>query len=110
MKNTGAVIAIVILVVVILLLLGGARMAMFGWGMPHMLGGYGFHPLGGLMMLAFWLFIVGGAVLLIWWFTKSPSAARIATNEPALDILQVRYAKGEITKEQFEEMKHNLSA
>ncbi len=110
MKNGGAVVAIVVLVVVILLLLGGVQMTMFGWGMPHMAGGFGFFPLGGLMMLAFWLFIIGGAVLLIWWFTKNPGAARVATNEPALDILKVRYAKGEITKEQFEEMKHNLSA
>ena len=29
--------------------------------------------------------------------------------ETALDILKKRYAKGEITQEQFEEMKRNLS-
>ena len=28
--------------------------------------------------------------------------------ETALDILKIRYAKGEITQEQFEEMKKNL--
>ncbi|MCL4505013.1 MAG: SHOCT domain-containing protein [Chloroflexi bacterium] len=29
-------------------------------------------------------------------------------NEPLIDILKRRYAKGEITKEQFEEMKRDL--
>ncbi len=30
-------------------------------------------------------------------------------NETPLDILKKRYANGEITKEQFEEMKNNIS-
>jgi uncharacterized membrane protein len=31
-----------------------------------------------------------------------------ATNPTSLDILKTRYAKGEISKEQFEEMKRDL--
>ncbi len=35
-------------------------------------------------------------------------ALNVQQSETALDILKKRYAKGEITQEQFEEMKKNL--
>ena len=72
---------------------------MWGWG-------YGFF--GWLMMLLFWGLIIAGAVLVIRWLvdqTRSPALG----SETALDVLKRRYAKGEITKEQFEAMKRDLA-
>ena len=60
---------------------------------------------GGIFMLLFW----GGFIALIFWginkFTKRESIIR---NNP-LDLAKERYAKGEITKEQFEQIKNDLS-
>lgn len=72
---------------------------MWGWG-------YGFF--GWLMMLLFWGLIIAGAVLVIRWLvdqTRSPALG----SETALDVLKRRYAKGEITKEQFDAMKRDLA-
>jgi len=40
--------------------------------------------------------------------TSSAPTSTPAARETPVDILQTRYAKGEITKEQFEEMKRDL--
>jgi putative membrane protein len=72
---------------------------MWGWG-------YGFF--GWLMMLLFWGLIIAGAMLVIRWLvdqTRSPASG----SEPARDVLKRRYAKGEITKEQFDAMKRDLA-
>lgn len=60
-------------------------------------------------MVIFW----GGIIALIVWLivraTRRESARSTGENLTALDIARQRYAKGEITKEQFEEMKKDLS-
>lgn len=49
-------------------------------------------------------------VLAIYFFARNYSQNKNGQiNESPMDILRKRYAKGEITKEQFEEMKKNLS-
>ncbi len=56
-------------------------------------------------MIIFWALVVLGAVYLVQMATrggKSPG------QETPLDILKKRYAKGEITKEEFERMKDDL--
>ena len=53
-------------------------------------------------MLLFWILVIYGIVMLV---KRSPTSAGKNT---ALDILKERYAKGEITKEQFEGMKKDL--
>ena len=58
----------------------------------------------------FWLVIIG---LVIWGLSKIVRNSRnrrdsLPSQEDALDILKKRYAKGEITKEAFEEMKKDL--
>lgn len=40
--------------------------------------------------------------------TQMQAANALQQNESLLDILKRRYAKGEITREQFEEMKRDL--
>ena len=85
-----------------------------------MMGGLGFGmvAIGALMMLAFWVVVIGGAVWLIVTLTRgasagtqhASSATQLAPGQTPLDVLKARYAKGEITKEQFEDMKRDLGA
>jgi putative membrane protein len=73
---------------------------MTGWGMGHGLFGW-------LMMLLFWILIIGGIAWLVWWFMNQPKHSQ--TEENALEILKKRYARGEIDKEQFENMRRDLT-
>jgi len=59
--------------------------------------------LGWLAMLAFWGAVIVGLVLLIRWFTGT--IARPGAQESALEILKRRYAAGEITREEYEQMR-----
>ncbi|MBI4786315.1 MAG: SHOCT domain-containing protein [Chloroflexi bacterium] len=97
---------------------------MGGYG-PYggMMGGYGaqgfgFNPLGAILSLAFWALIIGGVVLLVVWLARSATAGQLAgrgsssapSGDAALDILKTRYARGEITKEQFDAIRRDLEA
>ncbi len=64
------------------------------WGM-----GFGW-PL----MIIFWLVIIGGLVFFVMLLVHG----RLPGNKSPLDILKKRFAKGEITKEEFERMKDEL--
>lgn len=82
------------------------------WGMmgPWMMGGSGFPFFGGSGMLIFGVFIIVGIVLLVVWFARNAGQSPVSTTrgESPLDILKVRYARGEITREQYEEMRRDL--
>jgi putative membrane protein len=80
---------------------------MMGFGMS-------FGLVGLLFMLIFW----GGLILLAVWLVRvifssnssnNPSAPRSEQSSNALEILAQRYARGEITREQYEIMKRDLS-
>ena len=79
-----------------------------------MMGGFGFGAMlfGGLIMLAFWVLVIGGAIWLVVTLARGSQATlgMPTAGQAPLDILRTRYAKGEITKEQFEEMKRDLGA
>jgi putative membrane protein len=66
--------------------------------------GWGWIGLGVVHMALFWILVIVGIVALVKWLGGGPSdgASR------ALDILGERYAKGELTREQFEQMKREL--
>lgn len=61
----------------------------------------------GLLMLVFW----GGVIALVVWAIRSP-AGRGMHHEPpasrAMEILEERYARGEITREELEERRSVL--
>ncbi len=61
---------------------------------------------GGIWLILFW----GGIIALIVWGVKKVTERSSRTgNQSPLDIAKERYAKGEITKEEFERIKKDLS-
>jgi putative membrane protein len=76
---------------------------MGNWG--HMMGyGYG----GGFMWLII-LALVGVPVYFLLQVSKSKGTDRQIIEKP-LDILKMRYAKGEIDKEEFDRKKKNIES
>ena len=73
------------------------------WGMHYMWGAWGIGMT--LMMVLFWVLIIVGLVVGIRWLISQGKESR---SDSALEILRQRYARGEITKEQFEAMKQDL--
>ena len=71
------------------------------WG-----GGWGGWIFGPVIMLAFW----AGLIVLGVWIVKSVwrSGETSHPSQSALDIARARYAQGEITREQFEQLKRDL--
>ena len=60
---------------------------------------------GGFFMIIFW----GGLItLVIWAITRFTRRSDTTQQNTPLDIAKERYAKGEITKEQFEQIKKDL--
>ena len=75
----------------------------WGWGM-----GWG----GGLLMALFGIAVI---VLIVWGIVRLTrhggccSTTTTTTKQTPLDIAKERYAKGEITKDQFEQIKKDLN-
>lgn len=81
---------------------GGPMMGSWG-GMMDDWGGFGI--IGWLSMILFWGLLILGVVALLRYLTRSGQGKEDKT---PVDILKERYAKGEINKKQFEEMKNGL--
>jgi putative membrane protein len=83
---------------------GGMGPGMMGWG------GVGFNPLGWIAMLLFWGVIIGGITLLALWLFRQATPAALGPGQPSrpIEILKERYARGEITREQYEEMRREI--
>lgn len=77
----------------------------YGWG-----AGMGF---GCLIVLLFWVLVVLGFIHLLKLMLGGKreddhETTRSVQKETPLDIIKTRYAKGEITREEFEKMKEDL--
>ncbi len=70
----------------------------YGWGM-----GFGF---GWLFMIVFWVLLILGIVYIVKLIAGGTKKGE--KEETAIDILKKRYAKGEISKEEFEKIKNDL--
>jgi len=77
---------------------------------------WGWMVFGGLMMLLFWGGLIALVILAIRTLSGSGSrqpaiAADFSTPRPntALEILKARYARGEISKAEYEEMRNDLA-
>jgi len=69
----------------------------WGWGM-----GFGW-----IFMILFWALIILGIVALAKWVF---SAAAGSSDKRPLEILKERYARGEITRDQYEQMRRDLDS
>ena len=70
----------------------------WGWGM-----GLGF-----VFMLLFWGFIILGITALIRWLMTQSSPSRSSRDKSAMEIVQERYARGEIDREEYEQKRRDL--
>jgi len=91
----------------------------YGWGMmgSGMMGpgimrnGWGFGLIGPIVLLVLAVPIIGGIAWVVQALVRSGSGpASRGGGESALDILKRRYAAGEITREQFDEMRRTLES
>jgi len=78
------------------------------WGFSNNPMGWGFGLFGGIFMLIFWILIIAGIVVLIKWLIGQSHGTHSQSKTPS-DILKERYAKGEISKEEFDKMKKDLA-
>lgn len=62
---------------------------------------------GGVSMLLFWVLIIAGVVWLVRGRPYGPPGA--GSVDSALEILRRRYASGEISKEEYQEIKAELN-
>ena len=100
----------------------GALLAGAGWSLPAMAqangqyghhhdwgGGWGHMLFGGGMMLLFWGGLIALVVLAVGWLGRSNSSDSAgASGSRALEILQERYARGEIEREEYEQRRRDL--
>jgi putative membrane protein len=67
------------------------------WGMSGMM----------IFMVLGWLLIIGLIVVGVWWLATRGWPAR---RNDALEILRERYARGEISREEYESRRRDLAA
>lgn len=88
---------------------------MYGYYNGYPVHMFGFSIIGIVLMVLFWVFIIS----LLFRLFRGPHHWRShrwdrwdergGMRDTALDILKERYAKGELTKEQFEGMKRDIA-
>ena len=84
---------------------GGTGYGMMG---PWMMGGFGggwFMP---IIMIVFWGLVIWGIVALARGVASPSNSGSPNQADSALEILKRRYARGEITKQEYEERKKDL--
>lgn len=90
-------------------------MVMIGMGVSAMMwpcgygAGWGWTIGGWVMMVAFWGLAIVGIVALVRALGDRCGRGEVHHTETPSEILRRRYAAGEITKEQFEEMMRNAA-
>lgn len=79
---------------------------MYGWN-----DGYGsaFSWLGVGLMMCLWVLLLLGLVLLVVWFARGGSHRSSSGTSDACDIAKQRYARGEITKDEYNDICRTLN-
>ena len=77
--------------------------------MMNNMGGFGWGPgFGWIFMILFWGLIILGIVAIVKWISDSSQNTNNSQPKTALDILNERYAHGDIEREEFEQKKLDL--
>lgn len=61
-----------------------------------------------IFMLLFWGLVVIGIVAIVRWYLAHDHRQKSPEQETPLEILKKRYARGEIAREEYEQMKKDL--
>ena len=77
------------------------------------MGGWGYHMgfFSFILMFLFWIAVIVAILFLIRWLvvsTRNCKDRKAGSTDSALENLKIRYAKGEINKEEFEQKKRDL--
>lgn len=83
-------------------MMGGGMMHGFGFGGMGLFGGW----IGLLLNLAI---LVGIVILVIWAVKRFTSGSVSSGGQTPREIVQARYARGEITRDQYQQMLSDLS-
>ncbi len=75
------------------------------------MNGYGFDMWwgGGLLMILFWIVVIALAIWVLRWLFAGSQPQQITTAPSAADIAKARYARGEISREQYHALIEDLS-
>lgn len=76
---------------------------MMGWA-----DGYGWMGFGWIVMILFWALVIGGVIALVRWFGMRDGGRGDTSRRTPLEILQERYARGEIEREEYEQKRRDL--
>lgn len=77
----------------------------FGRGWDHMMGYGGY---GGMFMWLIWIVIAAVIIYFVFNLSKRNGKSIDSENESPIEILKRRYAKGEITKDEFDRIKKEI--
>jgi len=83
-------------------MMGGGMMGIHGFGGMGLFGGW----IGLILNLAI---LVGVVVLIVWAVKRFTSGSASASGQTAREIAQARYARGEITRDQYQQLLQDLS-
>ncbi len=76
---------------------------MMGWA-----DGHGWMGFGWIFMVLFWVLIIVGIIALLRWLGISGKDTRDESRKTPLEMLQERYARGEIEREEYEQKRRDL--
>ena len=77
---------------------------MWDWGVPFNMGW--FMSIGIIFTILFWGAIIA---LIVWGIKKVSRGSSSAAKHSPLDLAKERYARGDISREEFEQIKKDLS-